>query len=391
VPTRKKRSPNKKRRGYGSGGVYYVESKKAWCAALSFGIDAKGRRVRKVFYAPSEKAAQQILIDARLRSGAELASRNRTTFSEYAAGWLAREVVPNRRPTTERYYRLIVDRYLVPTLGRKRMAEIGVADIEHAIAAAREMTSASMASKARGCARRIFGRAFTQGVIASNPVVATEPPRVVKQSMQFLTAEQLRKLFKAAQGDRMEALVVLLGTAGLRLGESLALLWADVDLDAGELRVMKTLQDNLGPLRIVEPKTAAGRRLISLGNLAIGAMRRRLEVAKKEGFDRPKDPIFPTTTGTHQRRKNLHDRFWKPLLKAAGLPPIRFHDLRHSSASLSLAAGTDARTLADRLGHSDAGFTLRTYAHSTGQLQRQDAAGIDLLLAPPPAAKKKRR
>jgi len=299
------------------------------------------------------------------------------TFAEFANGWLLREVALNRRATTLRYYRLLVDRYLIPAFGRKRIAEVDVSDVERAIAAARELASPSMAAKVRSCARRIFARALAGDAVAKNPVLATEPPRVAKKPMRFFDAAQLRTLFIAAAGERMEAFVVLLPTAGLRPGEALALTWADVDFVKCELRVTKTLQDNIGPLRIVEPKTVNGRRIIFLGRRALDALQRRFSAAAVEGFDRPSDPVFPTTTGTYQRRKNLHARFWKPLLKRAQLPDIRLQDLRHTAASLSIAAGTDARTLADKLGHADPGFTLRTYAHSTGYLQREDADAVE--------------
>ena len=114
-----------------------------------------------------------------------------------------------------------------------------------------------------------------------------------------------------------------------------------------------------------------------MGRRALDALQRRFSAAAVEGFDRPSDPVFPPTTGTYQRRKNLHARIWKPLLKRAQLPDIRLQDLRHTAASLSIAAGTDARTLADKLGHADPGFTLRTYAHSTGYLQREDADAVE--------------
>jgi integrase len=367
------------RRGRGEGSVYFVERRNEWCASVSFGIDDNGRRQRRTYYAPSKVQALQLLNDARLRAGAELSSRSNVSFKEFVSGWLEREVKPNRRATTARYYQVIVDR-VMPTLGRKRMAEISTADIERTIAAVRELSSSTMAAKARGTLRRIFKRALAVGAVTVNPVEATEAPRVAKSQMQFLTAKQVQKLFKAARGQRMGPLVVLLAATGLRLGEALALTWADVDLRTRTLKVTKTLQDDMGPLVVVEPKTATGRRTVHFGTTAVDALRERRRAAQSEGFAGSRDPVFPTTAGTYQRRKNLHTRFWRPLLTKAKLPTIRLHDLRHTSASLSLAAGSDPRTISERLGHADAGFTMRTYAHSVKHLHQEDAIGIDRLL-----------
>jgi integrase len=222
-----------------------------------------------------------------------------------------------------------------------------------------------------------MARAVALEIAPRNPVQHVEVPRVVKREMSFLTSKQLAKLFEAAAGDRFEALPILLATAGLRIGEARALTWADVDFQKRTVDVTKTAQEAAGAVKIVGTKTAAGRRTVAIGAATVRALRKRKQLAKGEGFDAPADPVFPSRTGTTMRLSNLHRRWWAPLLVKAKLERIRLHDLRHSAASLSLLAGASAKVVADKLGHTNPAFTMRTYQHAVDSLLHDDAAAID--------------
>jgi integrase len=375
-----KKPARKRRARRGAGSIYQVEGRNEWVGAVSLGLDAEGKRIRRVVYGKSQKIVQQKLDKLKARTGAELTAAATTTFGSFSKDWFTREVEQNRRPTTQRYYKLLLDDYIEPQLGRKRLAEIVPADVERAVAIARERRSAAMAAKVRGAIGRILNRARRLGLISSNPATATEVPRVERRPMKFLEPLQVRRLLDAAEGQRLGALIVVLVTAGLRIGEALALTWSDVNLRRGELHVDKSLSESKGPMQIAHPKTAAGKRTIVLTQRAIAALRNRSQLAKMEGYSRKSDPVFPTTTGTYQRRKNFTARVFQPLLKEAKLPAIRLHDLRHSSAALSIAAGSNPRTVSERLGHADPSFTLRTYGHAPSELHRKDADAIDRLL-----------
>ena len=218
-----------------------------------------------------------------------------------------------------------------------------------------------MAGKARTLLHRIFQRAVALELTVRNPVAAVEAPRAPKHEMRFFTAAQLAKLFKAATGDRLEALAVLLATSGLRIGEALALTWADVDLRGRTLRVTKQAQDATGAPRIVEPKNggrpAFRRAHVDRDRCAAPTLQARTGRRLRKADDL----VFPTSTGTVPGKSNLRSQWWLPLLVKAKLPSIRLHDLRHSSATLSLAAGTNAKVVADRLGHTNAAFTMKQY------------------------------
>jgi integrase len=373
----------RKRRGRGEGAIYEVKGRKEWCASASFGIDPEtGKRLRRTIYARSKKEAEQRLADLRARTGAELARKRAPTLREFVDGWLEREVKPNRRAETYRSYASIAKRHVLPVLGSMRVNVIAPADVARVLGVITERTGANMAGKARTLMHRIFRRAVALELAVRNPASAVEAPRAAKREMQFFTAEQLAQLFKAAKvkRDRFEALAVLLATAGLRIGEALALTWADVELNARTVRVTKQAQEAPGAAKIVEPKTAAARRTVALSAIATVALRRRLRVAEREGYAKPGDLVFPTSVGTVPLKTNLHKQWWRPLLEAAELPRIRLHDLRHSSATLSLAAGTNAKVVADRLGHTNPAFTMRQYQHAIEELHRADATAIDSLI-----------
>jgi integrase len=372
---------SRSRRGRGEGSVYFVEARNEWVGSASIGVDREtGKRRRITIYARSKTEALQRLADLRARTASELTRRRAPTLREFIEGWLEREVRPNRRATTYRSYKGISDNHILPTLGSVRVNRLEPSGVERCIAIVRQTSSASMAAKARTVLHRVMARAVALELAPRNPVQHVEVPRVTKREMSFLTSGQLERLFAKAVGDRFEALPMLLATSGLRIGEARALTWADVNFEKRTIVVSKTAQEADGAVKIVEPKTAAGRRTVAIGAATVRALQGRKRLAKREGFDRPSDLVFPSQSGTPMRLSNLHRRWWAPLLEKAGLERIRLHDLRHSAATLSLLAGTNAKVVADKLGHTSPAFTMRTYQHAVDALQHKDAAAIDRLL-----------
>ena len=197
---------------------------------------------------------------------------------------------------------------------------------------------------------------------------------------------------ETAKGDRLEALYTVATATGLRQGEALGLRWRDVDLDAGSLRVAHSLQRvpiakriGKGPeFVLAEPKTARSRRAIHLPGVVVTALRehrvRQLEdriAAGSAWLDL--DLVFCTTVGTPLVARNVVRAFGH-LLRRAGLPPIRFHDLRHSAATLMLAQGVSPRVIMETLGHSQIGMTMNLYAHVMPSMQRDAADLMDAVL-----------
>src|SRR5829696_2841027 len=181
--------------------------------------------------------------------------------------------------------------------------------------------------------------------------------------------KQVRVLFDAARGDRLEALYVLAVTTGLRQGELLGLKWDDIDLEVGTLQVRHTLTTAKGGPVLSAPKTKGSRRTVRLSQTALEAL--RSHPGASIGGDRPgagslwseNGLIFASESGSPLPRQHITARRFKPLLKRAGLPEIRFHDLRHTCATLLLSKNVNPKVVSEMLGHASIAITLDTYSH----------------------------
>jgi integrase len=203
-----------------------------------------------------------------------------------------------------------------------------------------------------------------------------KPPRITREEIDPLDAEQARRLLEAARVDRLEALYVLALNTGMRQGELLALKWDDVDLERGLLRVRRTLTHSDNGFVLGEPKTKKSRRTTRLTAGAVQGLRehltRQLEEMERLGsLYKPGGLIFATQSGTIINPSNLRNRSFKSLLKRAELRPIRFHDLRHTCATLLLSKDVNPKIVSEMLGHSSAIITLDIYAHLLPDMQEK--------------------
>jgi integrase len=230
-------------------------------------------------------------------------------------------------------------------------------------------------------------RAEHKGYVPRNVCRAVVRPRVQRKPFAVLTAEQAQALLDAAKGDRLYARYVLALTTGMRQGELLGLRWRDVDLDAATVAVQRSVSEVNGKLHHNEPKTTSGRRSIALSALAVQALRSHRAAMLAEGYTAPDRPVFCDTVGGWMRKQNLVRRSFKPLLTAAKLPTIRFHDLRHSAATLLLAENVHPKIVQERLGHSTIAVTLDTYSHVSPSMQRAAADKLDSIFPAPAPAK----
>ena len=230
-------------------------------------------------------------------------------------------------------------------------------------------------------------QAVMDRLIPRNVTEAVKAPQPEKKEIKPLSPEQARALLDAAEGDRLEALYILAVTTGMRQGELLGLKWEDVDFEAGTLQVRRTLSTRSGRgFSFSPPKTAKGRRSIKLPEVAKGSLRRhhqgQLEERKKlAGLWKENGLVFATRLGTPVGRQELVARSFKPLLLKAGLPCIRFHDLRHTCATLLLGKGVHAKLVQELLGHATISITLDTYSHVLPGMGDAAAGAMDETLA----------
>ena len=206
-------------------------------------------------------------------------------------------------------------------------------------------------------------------MIPRNATEAVKPPRPSRKEMRPLSSAEVGRFLEAARGDEHEAIFVLAVSSGLRQGELLALRWEDADLEAGTLRVQRSLSHTKDGPVFAPPKSAKGRRRIKLTRPAVEALKRhrKAQGARRLGLGtlwEDRGLVFPNRTGGAMRSYSLTGGPYARLLKKAGIPrKVRFHDLRHTCATLLLLKGAHPRLVQELLGHASISITMDTYSH----------------------------
>jgi integrase len=353
---------------------------------------ASGRK-RKVLYAGSYAEARRKLAEA-------LADWDRgvtydaggVTVEGYLARWLEDSVRGSVKITTHASYRSLVRLHVSPTLGHTQLSSLTPAHLQRLYRAKLdEGLSPKTVKYINTTLHRALRQAVRWGLVPRNVAAEVDPPRVRTPEITPLSPAEARALLGAAKGNRLEALYVLAVTTSMRQGELLGVGWKDVDLDTGNVRVRRTLTLVRGGPRLTEPKTRGSRRSIRLTTGAVQALERHRERQEAERVARngswaDQDLVFRTRRGTPIRRDTLHDKYWKPLLGRAGLPrSTRFHDLRHTCATLLLSKNVNPKIVSEMLGHSSIAITLDTYSHVIPGMQEAAASAMEEALDPDPS------
>ncbi len=227
-------------------------------------------------------------------------------------------------------------------------------------------------------------------LLSRNPADGVKPPRPGRHEIRVITAEEAGRLMAAASDATLHMLVYLALTTGARQGELLALRWQDVDLERGVLHVVRTARRLPGRgTTYGAPKSHRSERPVALAPETLRLLhehrRKQVEERLRVGPDyEDGDLVFATATGTPVDDSNLR-RWFQRVLKEAGLKPMRFHDLRHTAATLMLRADIHPKVVSERLGHATVSFTLDTYSHVLPDMQRDAAVALDRMLQRPPA------
>jgi integrase len=281
-------------------------------------------------------------------------------------------------------YRLCLENHVVPAIGRVKVAKLEPRDLQALWSAKLDAGLAPRSVRnLHAVTRHMLTQAARWGITARNVAALVDPPKVPHHEMQTLDAAQARRFLDACHGDRLEALFLLAVTTGMRQGELLGLRWQNVDLDAGVLQVREALWKGT----FTEPKTKAGRRKIRLTGRAVTALRDHKErqdwerIVAADEWDYSLGLVFTNDFGRPLTISNMIKRHYQPLLAKAGCPRLRFHDLRHTAATLMLSQGLPVKVVSEMLGHSQASVTLDVYAHATPTMHDQAVKVMEDLLA----------
>ncbi len=345
---------------------------------------AEGRKRRTLYGRTRAETAAKLAKALANREDGFISDAGNLKVGEYLERWLKDSVEGNVGHRTLSNYQLQVRRHIVPALGGIKLKTLSPAHVQGFY---RQKLDAGLSHASVRYVHAVLHRALKQalrwGLVSHNATEAVDIPQLAREEVTALSPEQARSFLEAARGDRYECMYVVAVTAGLRRGEILGLRWADVDLEAATLRVARQLQrmrDRSG-LRFATPKGGKGR-TISLPPRAVEALRahraRQAEERLRAGsLYRDGNLVFATQVGTPLEPSNIDRRSFKPLLREAGLPDVRFHDLRHTCATLLLSRGVNPKFVQELLGHADVGLTLNTYSHYIPSMGDQTALAME--------------
>ena len=365
----------------------------SWYAVVDLGPDpVTGKRRQRRISAPTKRELQAAVAAKLAEADGGIASDGgKMLLRDLCARWLA-ATETNVKPSTFRRYKDTVRLHILPLLGSKQIGKLTPLDVERLFDDRRAAgLSPTTVFHIGGTLHRALDQGERWGLINRNVCELVTSPRRATPEMQTWNADQVAAVLRVAEGDDLDALWRLALLTGMRRGELLGLMWQDIDLEAGTLAVRRTLSRGVGGTwELGTPKSAAGKRSIALPTLAIEALRRhRIRQLERQlslgpiwgsgGF------VFTNETGGALHVNTLVRRY-EGLVKAAGVPRIRFHDLRHTSATLLLSKGIHPKIVQERLGHSSISMTLDRYSHVTRDMQQQAADAFDDLLRFPKAA-----
>ena len=367
------------RRGNGEGSIYFRKSDEKWVGSITL-----ENRKRRVFYGKTRKEVQEKLkVALREQQQGTLVTAPRQTLARFLTDWLENSQKQSVRPRTYERYEELVRLHIAPALGRYELQKLSAQHLQAFYAKkSEEGLSATTINHFHNVLHKALDTAMKWNLVARNVCDLVSPPRRKQFEVHPLTLEQVHKLLSVVEGHGMEALFKLALATGLRRGEMMGLKWLDINFDAGVLQVRRIL--SRVPSKMpgkgyveAEPKTQKSRRSIVIAPFALEALKqhreRQLEAKLQAGTAwQEHDYVFCTSIGTHLNpTRDMLDQL-KALLKKAGLPDIRFHDLRHSAATLLLSVGVHPKVVQEVLGHSQISITMDVYSHVLPGMQ-QDA------------------
>ncbi len=355
-----------------------------WEARIVVGHKRDGSPIYKAVTARTQKQAVAGLVELKnMYDGIELTEDSRMTLAEWLNKWMTEYKIPVLRPSTVESYNGEINRYINPHLGDHIITQLKTSDLQkcyNALLAEGRMKksrkhkglSAASVRKVHTLLYEALDCAVREGFIPNNPAKGTVLPKIVRQEKKILNLAQMKRLMRILEDNPYwRAFFFTDLMTGMRRGEICGLKWEDFDDTRSTLRVQRTIRYHRGELCVYPPKTEDGKRRICLPDSLWWVLSEHKASAVSEWiFPDPLSPDRPL------RPEKAYNKLTS-LLKRARLPHIRFHDLRHSFASVSANQGIAPQVLSGIVGHSKTSFTLDTYAHVTTDMHRNAARIVE--------------
>lgn len=322
------------RGGYGAGSIYRRKSDGLWVAAIFIGTR------QRMLYGKTKQEAMAKLVAAQSElSKGHIARQASPTVAEFLRSWLSTSVKPRVRPSTYAGYKINVEKHLIPRVGKIHLDELTPSHIQEMM---NNRLAAGLSTKTvsyiHQVLRTALGMAVRWDMVSRNVAKLVDRPRIERKQINPLTPGEAKTFLAGVHGHRLDALFSVALALGLRQGEALGLRWEDIDFAQGTLRVRNQLQRIEGKLTLVPPKTAKSRRTLVMPQLIVEALRehQKRQVAEKIWAGskwKETELVFANRTGGPTQARHVIEQFHR-VLETAGMRRIRFHDLRHSCATL---------------------------------------------------------
>lgn len=357
------------RRGHSEGTVYYEPERDRWVAQITY---ETGKRKKYRFKSKQEAIKKKNELLRELDHGT-LATGPQRKLGEYLEDWLEHTHKSKLRLGTYVNYRKLI-KYITADLGNIWIQKLTPQHVQAFYSKKlEEKLSSKVVHEIHGVLHLALKNAVRWGMVSKNVCDLVTPPRIVSREVTPLSVEQARQLMNQMHGHRLKVLFTTAVVTGMRRGELLALRWSEVDVERKRLMVLRSV-DFVAGYGYVEgkPKTAAGKRMIDLPGFLVDLLKQHRaqqeELKANAEHWENRDLVFPNLSGGYLHPNHMGEAF-RNLLRDAGLPPLHFHDLRHSAATILLAQGVNVKVIQELLGHSDIAITLRVYSHVLPSMQ----------------------
>ena len=377
-----------KRRANGEGSIR-KRADGRWEGRYVAGHDANGKAIRKNVLGKSQAEVREKLKKAiEVSQRIDISRADEYTVESWTRTWYEVYSKPNTRPSTQERYWNHIQYHIIPWIGHIKLTKLNGRDIQKMYNEVRDhgrvrldknhgpSLSASYIRSLHRMFHLCLDRAVKEHLIPYNPSDDCILPKQERLEMKTLKQEDIAAYLEEANRRDVLPMFFLELCSGLRKGELIALLWTDLDIEKKTISVSKQASRRKGGgVNVTKPKTATSIRTEAIPEAAVNLL-----ISEHEKH--PDNPyMFPSPVTGNMYYPDAVSRLHTNILKSAGLEHIRFHDLRHTFATMALQNGVDIRTVSGMLGHADAGFTLRTYTHTNNQAQTQAAQTVGSVLS----------